>query len=349
MSFSFTEINAGVKKTKLTWEINPDEVEAVKLAFDMHSRGVGIKRIAQELTALGFRSRRNAAMNTQTIAEWFRNPYPFAGCVVWNTRDHKLKPKPKEKWVIVENAYPAIISMALADKIYEKAQARKWGKMPKKKGNYLLSGMMKCSECDANFVINSSPKRGDAFYVCGTRQRNRNRCDNRLMLHQQEVERQITNWLKETVLEEDFLRAYFRQVIEAVEEQMQTSSAQKAQLTKRLKETDGRIERLIDALADGDLPVEVIKKKIHEEQENKREVEAQLRQLKEPPPQIPDLETFRTELLEALDEAETKKAALGGLIKQIIVHPDATLDIECSIQTCFDAIAPRGFEPRFDG
>ena len=45
-------------------------------------------------------------------------------------------------------------------------------------------------------------------------------------------------------------------------------------------------------------------------------------------------------------DAERKKAALGGLVKQIIVHPDATLDIECSVETCLPGIALRGIEPR---
>ena len=81
----------------------------------MHTEGKGIKIIADALTTHGHRSRRDAPMNKATVGEWFRNPYPFAGCVVWNTRDHKLKPKPKSEWVIVEEAYPALITMEVAE------------------------------------------------------------------------------------------------------------------------------------------------------------------------------------------------------------------------------------------
>ena len=77
------EVVTKEKKKKLTWEIDPKEVEAVRLAYDLHQRGIGTKSIAQELTEKGFRSRRGAPMNKQTVAEWFRNPYPHAGCVVW--------------------------------------------------------------------------------------------------------------------------------------------------------------------------------------------------------------------------------------------------------------------------
>ena len=137
----------------------------------MHLQGVGAKLIAHALTEKGFRSRRGAPMNKQTIAEWFRNPYPHAGCVVWNTRDRKLRPKPREEWVIVEDAYPAIISLDVADQTYRKAETRQLGKLPAKTGDYLLSGAMRCGECGAKMIVNSTRKQNQAFYTCGTRQR----------------------------------------------------------------------------------------------------------------------------------------------------------------------------------
>ena len=50
--------------------------------------------------------------------------------------------------------------------------------------------------------------------------------------------------------------------------------------------------------------------------------------------ELPNLDTFRAELSSALQEdEETKKAAIRGLIKRIIVQPDATLRIEYAIDT----------------
>ena len=50
--------DAGTRKTKLTWEIKPDEAPAVKLAFELQLAGKGIKIVAEELTGRGYRSRR---------------------------------------------------------------------------------------------------------------------------------------------------------------------------------------------------------------------------------------------------------------------------------------------------
>ena len=47
------EVVTSDKKKKLTWEINPKEVNAIKKAFEMHLDGVGVKMIAYQLTQEG--------------------------------------------------------------------------------------------------------------------------------------------------------------------------------------------------------------------------------------------------------------------------------------------------------
>ena len=115
-------------------------------------------------------------------------------------------------------------------------------------------------------------------------------------------------------------------------------------LRRELGQIDGRIERLVDAIADGELPLDVIKQKIHTEEDRKRELSAELRYFQLHSPTIPDIETFRNELIEALDDPGAKKAALRGVIRQIIVHTDAALNIECSLQTCFQPIALQRYQ-----
>ena len=306
-------------------------MEAVKLAYEMHLRGLGAKAIAHELTEKGFRSRRGAPMNKQTVAEWFRNPYPYAGCIVWNTRDHSLRPKPREEWVIVEDAFPAIISMDVADKTFQKAEARRLGKVPTKKGEYLLSGLMRCSECNASMVVNSTRKQNQAFYVCGTRHRRKDGCSNKLMLHQREVEGQIIDWIKQTLLNTDFLNDYFQRVIDTSKALLKDSQSDVEKLKRKIRSLDGQIDRLTDAIADGTVSSSIVKTKINQALAEKQEVEAQIRRYARPLPKLPDIQTFQTELLQALDTPEIQKAAVRGLIEEIVVHPTAALEIQCSL------------------
>ncbi len=343
------EVVTKEKKKKLTWEIDPKEVEAVRLAYDLHQRGIGTKSIAHELTEKGFRSRRGAPMNKQTVAEWFRNPYPHAGCVVWNTRDRNLRPKPREQWVVVEEAYPPIISMEVADQTYRKAETRRLGKLPAKTGDYLLSGAMRCGECGAKMIVNSNRKRNQAFYVCGTRQRRKDGCSNKLMLHQPEVERQVIEWIKGTLLDAEFLKAYFQRVQEASEALLSESQPNVERLERKIAALDNQIERLTDGFAEGVLPASIVKPKIDQALSEKQDAEAEIRRYAHPIPKLPDIPTFQDTLLQSLADPEMQKAAVGGLIQEIVVQPTAALEIQCSFQTFFETIALRGIEPRFDG
>ncbi len=329
------EIVTEEKQQKVIWEVDPKEFEAVRLAFEWHLQGVGIKAVADALTDKGFRSRRGAPMNKQTIGEWFRNPYPFAGCIVWNTRNKQLRPKPQKEWVIVEDAYPGIISMEVADQVFQKAEARRLGRTPKKKGVYLLSGMMRCSECGANFIIHSNRKQNQAFYVCGTRQRQKDGCTNKLMLHQREAERQIIDWIKQTFLDSDFLKDYFEQVVDTSRALLKESQSNIAGLTANIASLDRQIDRLTDAFAEGAIPADIVKPKIDQALSDKREVEAEIRRQAQPLPKLPDIDTFQAELLDALASPEMQKAAISGLIDEITVHLTAALEVHCSFSNLF--------------
>ena len=51
-----------------------------------------------------------------------------------------------------------------------------------------------------------------------------------------------------------------------------------------------------------------------------------------PTPKLPDIPTFQATLLPSLADPEMQKAAVSGLIDEIIVHPTAALEIQCNFQ-----------------
>ena len=61
---------------------------------------------------------------------------------------------------------------------------------------------------------------------------------------------------------------------------------------------------------------------------------------------IPKLPTIHDTLLHT---PEMQKAAVSGLIEEIVVQPTAAFEVQCSFQFFLDRIALRGIEPRFDG
>ena len=172
-------------------------------------------------------------MNKATVGEWFRNPYLFAGCIVWNTRDHNLKPKPRLEWIVVEGTHPAIIDVEMAEDVYQRVEQRKTGKRRRvRMGEYLFTGLLKCSECEHNFVINSSIKRNQAYYVCGTRTRRRDGCQNKLHLDHKRLEDQITQRIRDTILQQGFLEAYFEKVMAASRSEIEYHQKELGRLSK---------------------------------------------------------------------------------------------------------------------
>lgn len=325
----FVQDETGTLKKKLKWEIDPDTAPAVARAFEMFLDGKGSKVIADELTRLGFRSRRGNPMNKVSLLEWFRRPFVFAGCTVWNMHDKQQHPKPREEWILVDDAHEAIITMEQAEEAYAKMEANRRGKKKlSRSGDYTFSGLMRCSECGAAFVMNSYKKRDEAFYVCGSRRRAEG-CENSLHLDHDRLEDQITDYIKETIVEPGFVENYLEQVLETAREKLEESAKERERLQRAIERCDDRIRELVNALADRRFPRDVLAEQVEAEEQQKAELERELARLPSSLPSTPpDLDVFRQELAEALDDPETKKAAIRGLIESIVVHPDATLDID---------------------
>ena len=136
-------------------------------------------------------------------------------------------------------------------------------------------------------------------------------------------------------MEPGFVEDYFEHIIQSSEAEARHRQQEITRLPTQLSKVDARIEELVDVLADRTLPRDVVTKKIRAEQNRKEQIQNEIEQHKVNIPTLPlPLDTFRAELSSALQEdEETKKAAIRGLIKKIIVQPDATLRIEYAIDT----------------
>ena len=88
----------------------------------------------------------------------------------------------------IEDAYPAIITPSDAEQVFQRSQANKGTAMNKglsRQSKYLLTGLLKCPECGHHFVINSDLRRNQFYYVCGTRNRMKHGCSNKLWIQKQ--------------------------------------------------------------------------------------------------------------------------------------------------------------------
>jgi site-specific DNA recombinase len=135
--------------------LNPEEVEAVKLIFDMFVNGHSYKAIADTLNEKGFKTRydnpfradfHDTLKNRKYVGEYVFNLASKKN--IDGTRNHHKK-KPESEVVRIPGAVPRIID----DKTFEKAQEimerRKQDPFNGQiRGKYLLTGLVKCGSCN---------------------------------------------------------------------------------------------------------------------------------------------------------------------------------------------------------
>ena len=320
---------------KVIRQLDPDTSPAVKLAFERHLEGVGANTIAAELNSLGFSSQNGNRLTKSTICSWFRNPYPFAGCYVWNRTDKDHKVNPKEEWVIVPDAFPAIISYQQADGIYQRAQQNKNiapNKGLKRPSKYLLTGLIVCPLCQSHFVVNSDHRRKQYHYICGTRNRISQGCSNKLWIQMKRFEDQLMSQIEGVIFQDGPLEEYLRLCQENQPDYEREAKKEIAVRQQKIKAADNRMKNLVNALADKILPAETIQAKYAEEENKARQIRHELHQLEQQPvAEVIDLPKFRHLLKEELQQEDARKAAMTGLISKIEAYPDRKIVVDFRI------------------
>lgn len=163
-SFAFTNKMYGYKKlSDKSIIIDDQEVEMIKLIFNLSANGYGTHCSAEILYQKGYRNHNGKRITPSTIRRIIRNPM-YKGTVVQNRQHYDFESKqvlrnPQSEWVIHENVIPAIIEADLYERANQGLDVRKQegnlggtylkGSNP---GKYDLTGKLFCGLC------------GDPFY-----------------------------------------------------------------------------------------------------------------------------------------------------------------------------------------
>src|SRR5690606_11597296 len=110
---------------------------------------------------------------------------------------------------------------------------------------YLLSGLMKCGECGANYT-----KYGANRFACA-RARDRGICTNRLTVRGDAVENAILDGLRMRLMDPALFEEFAREFIAEVNRSRSEASRAKQAMKQELERVDRQIKRLVDAILDG--------------------------------------------------------------------------------------------------
>ncbi len=231
---------------------------------------------------------------------------------------------PQILWDAVKARQEATRNAAISDGV------RKLGRT--KRAKHLFSGILTCGECGGGVIQD-----GKHYYGCAA-SRNKGTCSNRLTIKRTDLEDRVLTGLKDQLLHPDLIAEF----VKAYQDEHNRLSAQisvdEAKTKRELAQATRKIDRIIDAIAEG-IFHESMKAKLDSLEARKAELEAVLSNADQTAPVLlhPNLsDVYRnkvTNLTEALNEPETKAEAtalIRSLLEEIRLIPkeDGPIEIE---------------------
>lgn len=346
--YNFTRAIFGWNKISQTeFEINEEEAYYYRLAFAMLQEGKGFHVIAKYMAEQGVVHRDTGKVMSET--QWRNMIYsPKAhGEVILHKEEYDFNTKkrhklPKEEWIHIEDALPPIISKEYHEMVLKeyKARMKQNHRATNRKefvnrGQYVLSGKLKCGCCGASYYRNTDVKNNRKSW----------RCSNKTyfgidMCNNINVFDDIVIQIVEQTCKEYYFKLFGTNENNIIEETLRiarkamkhnTDEKMLKKFEKELREQERKKEVLFHKLMDEVIFDEEFKL-FHSEIEKKMtELKSRIREIERNISHLGDMEEriakIKTEMKESqiVHKAETKE--LFDKIDKIIIHTDKQLEI----------------------
>ncbi len=280
-------------------QIDEEEANVVRRIFEEILAGYLPREIATRLNRDGVAPPRGINWNASTIAGnatrgygILRNPL-YAGRIVWNrvkmvrdpdTGKRVSRPNPQSEWKEAEAPHLAIITQETQEEALRILSNRTRNK-PGHKNTYrpkrILSGLLKCGNCGGGLSIHD--RRKEQIRIKCTRAYEAGVCGNRRKYSLNKIEDAVISGLRAQLEHPEVLAEFVKAYREERRADADKATRERATVEKRLADVERQTDRLVQALARGTIPVEIIEKQLTPLQDEKRDLEARLAVSPAPP------------------------------------------------------------------
>jgi site-specific DNA recombinase len=301
--------------------INPQEADVVCRIFQAYAQGGSPRAIAKTLNREGVPGPSGGSWGPSAIngnasrGTGILNNELYIGRLVWNRLKYRKnpnsgrrqsRPNPPQAWIIKEIPELRLVPQELWDAV--KARQHKLARNTRpdckraefwkhQRPRYLLSGLMKCAVCGANYT-----KFGANRFACAGA-RDRATCSNHLTVRGDVVEAAILAGLKTRLMDPALFEEFAREFMAEVNKERRTASAAKAVVQADIQRIDRQIKRLVDAILDG-ADAKPINIRLKELEAEKTRLSAALEAAPEDKPLLhPNLAKIYRDRVESLEEA----------------------------------------------
>jgi hypothetical protein len=244
------ETRADAVKKKL--EIDPVEAEVVREIFDLCRAGRGIRLIADHLNQKGLTYRRKGRKWTSGLVHQVLTFQAYAGTHYFNRTEAKRKRrKEKAEWVAFET--PVIIDPEVFQAVQRLLEARRPTRTAPRivTGPTLLTGLVRCATCGGGMTIRTGKGGRYRYYTCNNRvNEGPSSCKGR-NIPMPVLDSLVLENLEARILAPERLEALLRGLLDRARNKTEVNAVKAKELRKKLRDTEGKIERLLNALAGG--------------------------------------------------------------------------------------------------
>ena len=226
-----------------TRTIEPDQMKArvIKKAFEEYAQGRHtLETLGQRLSFLGVVSGAGKPLCKATLQRMLTNKI-YLGLIVHNGETY-------------EGGFPAIVSRATFEKVQEVLKNRAKPRHSKKRHYFPFTGLLTCGECGAAITAQWAHGNGGTYryYRCTKRLGS---CSQRYLREDLLVE-QLKDKISKVALCEDWKEKMLLKVEVWEKENIQSSQSFAQNLEKEIKETEQKLDKLVNAFLDGSIEKE---------------------------------------------------------------------------------------------
>ena len=303
--------------------INEYEAEAVRIIFNMYINDNSYQKIIDTLNQKGYKTKLNRDFKKTALHEILKNER-YVGTYIYGKRikvNGKRNTHRESKNVIrKENAIPAIIDKETWEitqmKMKDKAHKNKPGKN-KAKVNYRLTGKIFC-ECGGAMHGNTrSGGNGGKYvyssYICS------NKCGNK-GVEKNKIENYVMDKIK-SYFTEDRKKELIYQATEIYLSEKKEAPREKDILNKELRETERKIESILEAITNG-MYHESLKEKLTDLELKKKEIQNRISKAEiRTSYSIDDVHEYIKSILDFENE-DAREKSIQIFVEKVVIHKE---------------------------
>ena len=305
-------------------EIDEHEAEIIRSIFGLYASGFSLADILRWTVDKGYRTRRGNPFTESALYVILRNE-KYIGRFVYEVKGYDA--------IIIEDAVPRIIDdetwHRVQEKISECLQNKHQPKPRLKERSYPLTGKIVCGCCGNSYIGSAkvSRKRNQdySYYVCRGKKKMKI-CHNK-DIRKEQVEDFVFGEIKKRLLNPDIIDRIARETYEIVSDGTGDIEAEIKKLKAEKTKIEKRLEILLDAMLDGEIPKSVMNKK---SEKLNAELEAIQKQLDEKQVAAVTSITYEKvygyleQLMNDLEHGDNdmKKAVINQMVRSITIYED---------------------------